>query len=189
MPNSDYSRNEYLKALLNASKNNRANEGVLVNPSNTLGNANTDISELAVLDTKLPNKNKVPTTEQIKDTDNRNWWQRTMDSINEFRLNVLEGTFNFFGGIVDAGIWLGGAVGNVFGADTEWAQNAMDYDWESQVMNFMNQTNYGQHIYSGDIFQKDYWQNWADMGSAEASRENIDQVHSGSFVSDMGETG
>lgn len=189
MPNSDYSRNEYLKALLNASKNNRANEGVLVNPSNTLGNANTDISELAVLDTKLPSKNKVPTTEQIKDTDNRNWWQRTMDSINEFRLNVLEGTFNFFGGIVDAGLWLGGAISDGLGGSNQWAQNAMDYDWESQVMNFMNQTNYGQHIYSGDIFQKDYWQNWADMGSAEASRENIDQVHSGSFVSGMGETG
>lgn len=189
MPNSDHSRNEYLKALLNASKNNQANEGVLVNPSNTLGNANTDISELAVLDTKLPSKNKVPITEQIKNVDDRNFWQRTMDSINEFRLNVLEGTFNFFGGIVDAGIWLGGAVGNVFGADTKWAEEAMAYDWESQALNFMNQTNWGQHIYSGDIFNEDYWQNWADMGSAEASRENIDQVHSGSFVSDMGETG
>ena len=47
--------------------------------------------------------------------------------------NLTKGIFNFFEGIGDFVIGLSGGIGKVFGADDQWAQDAIKYDWSSKA--------------------------------------------------------
>ena len=59
-------------------------------------------------------------------------------------------------------------------------------------MNVINQLDIVTNLLSGDIFGADggdYWRDWADTGSAEASRFNINKLHAASYSSEWGEVG
>ena len=178
----DYSRSEYLRALLNQKKNLNANSNSLVNPSVPQAN---NIGDLAALDTSFSgvSSSTMPET-NVQEQDDRNWWQRTLDTASEFVSNINEGVLGFVDGIVDTGGYIYGAISG----DHKGAQDFMNYDWEAQALNVLNQLDVN-NVLTGDVFTENYWQDWADTGSAAASRENINQLHQNSWTSELGAEG
>ena len=62
-----------------------------------------------------------------------NAYTRTINTVNEVALDLVKGMWGFIEGLGDAVITGIGAVGSWFGADTEWADNAVAYDWASRA--------------------------------------------------------
>lgn len=188
MPSEEHTRSEYLKALLNQKKTINANDSSLLNPSISNADNVTEMSNYTVADgvsvgsTDIQNETYTPETYK----DDRNWWQRAVDSVSNFISNINEGIAKYiFDPIFDAGAYLYGAISG----DQEGAKNAINYDWTAQYMNVINQLDIGGNLLSGDMFTADYWNDWGDTGSAEASRENINKLHASSYSSDWGEAG
>lgn len=177
----DYSRSEYLKALLNQKKTLQANSNSLVSPATP---QSSSIEDLALMDTSFSGASSTPTPEEPQDQTDRNWWQRTLDTTSEFVSNISEGALGVVGGIVDAGGYLYGAISG----DHQGAQDFMNYDWEAQALNVLNQLD-GNNIFSGDVFTNDYWNDWATVGSSEASRAQLNELHRNSWTSEMGAEG
>lgn len=191
MPMEDHTRSEYLRALLNQKKTINANDSSLLNPSISNADNIDEMSNYTLADgvsvgsTDIKNEPYTPETYK----DDRNWWQRTWDTVANFVSNINEGIAKYiFDPVFDAGAWVYGKMSG----DEEGATNAINYDWTAQYMNVMNQLDVGHAFVTGDIFganNGEYYQRWADTGSAEASRQNINELHAASFSSDWGEVG
>jgi len=184
----EHSRSEFLKALLNQKKEISANGSNLVNPAvavNPIDDNNSRVVDTSFSD-PLASVTYTP-EEQYKMS--RNGWQRFWDSVGNFISNINEGIAKYIlDPIGDAAIYLYGAISG----DHEGATSAINYDWTAQYMNVINQLDIGTNIMSGDFFGADggdYWSDWADTGSAEASRQNINKLHEASFSSDWGDFG
>ena len=191
----EHSRSEFLKALLNQKKEVTANGGNLVNPAvsqDPLEDNNTRVTqdaELKYADRSANPLNPVTYTDVEQYQRSRNGWQRFWDSVGNFVSNINEGIAKYIlDPIGDAFIYAYGAISG----DHEGAQRAINYDWTAQYMNVINQLDIGTNLLSGDIFGADggdYWRDWADTGSAEASRFNINKLHAASYSSEWGEVG
>lgn len=185
----EHSRSEFLKALLNQKKEVTANGGNLVNPAvsqDPLEDNNTRVTqdaELTYADRSANPLNPVTYTDVEQYQRSRNGWQRFWDSVGNFVSNINEGIAKYIlDPIGDAFIYAYGAISG----DHEGAQRAINYDWTAQYMNVINQLDIGTNLLSGDIFGADggdYWRDWADTGSAEASRFNINKLHAASYSS------
>lgn len=185
MPEENYTRSDYLKSLLNQKKAIGNNDSPLLNPSVRNADdvsANTDSSRVSAGSTAI--QNETGESEQYKES--RNGWQRFWDTIGNFTHNINEGIQKYIlDPIGDAGIWLIGGVGSLFGGNTEWAEKAIDYDWGAHFLNLVDQTNYSRALFTGDFFSKDYWENYADIGSVEESRKNFAELRESSFMSEV----
>ncbi len=177
-----YSRNEYLKQL-NAMRNNYQNNGnAIINTIDDSTSVGEELSSFASMSTPLPSLAKENEIKEYKE--NRNGWQRTMDTMEEFGTNVKEGALNFLDSIGDFLIGAAGWVGSWFGADTQWAEDAIQYDWVSQASEVTNIFN-PFDILSGDVFTADYYNEYANaFKSPEQARLRAAKRHSGSWVSD-----
>ena len=112
----------------------------------------TTVSDLAYLDTNADNKNATYTVndlnldneidkqsaENFEDTD---WWNRFTRTFSQMNGNITNGFFDFFEGIGDAFIGAAGTVGTWFGADDQWAKDAVSYDWSKDAADFMLKLN------------------------------------------------
>ncbi len=177
-----YSRNEYLKQL-NAMRNNYQNNGnAIINTMDDSTSVGEELSSFASMSTPLPSVAKENGIKDYKET--RNGWQRTMDTMEELGTNVKKGTLNFMDSIGDFVIGLSGWVGSWFGADTQWAEDAIQYDWVSQASETTNIFN-PFDILSGDIFNSNYYNEYSNVfKSPEQARLSEAKRHSGSWVSD-----
>lgn len=193
------SRNEYLQSL-NRMRSNWQNQGnPLVNTVDDSTSVGNELSSFAYMQTPS-DKSKVTfqSESQLSDVknkqelqdykDSRNGWQRFWDTINEWQSDINEGIANFMDSIWDTtvGVTAGVFGGGYFGAKngfTDWAEDAIKYDWESQYTNFNNKMSTG-NLWNGDMFTADYWNDWGNLGSSDASRNDIDKLHASSFVSD-----
>ena len=88
-------------------------------------------------------QNKQPTIDQVEkeSQENLSWWDRTWDTIQEVTYNVNKGLFGFFEGVGDFVIGAAGTIGSWFGADDQWAKNAIDYEWSSRAAKGLLQAN------------------------------------------------
>lgn len=174
MPADEHTRAEYLRALLNQKKAILNQSGSLLNPSVTQG------SELQVVDAgaKMGGQNQ--------ERQERDWWQRIWDTADEFLSNVTGGIVDFVDSIGDTAIYVAGGIGSLFGADTQWAQDAINYDWNAQAVNALNQISLS-NVFNGDLFNGRWADDWASVGSAEASRNKLDQIHQNSYTSELGD--
>ena len=101
--------------------------------------------------------------------------------------NISRGVFNFFDSIGDFFIGTAGEIGSWFGADTEWAENAIKYDWVSQANEALSVLNV-YDVLSGDVFTEDYWSDYANVfSSPEQAQFRAEKRRQGSFVSDASE--
>jgi hypothetical protein len=174
----EYTRSDFLRALLNQKKALNANSNSLVNPS--LPQAD-NIANLAALNTSFNGTTSTPAPEQRNvDTSDRNWWQRTLDTVTEFKMNISEGVLGFLDGISDAIAYGYGAISGDQSGALEW----MNYDWQAQTLNAINQLDTSN---IANVFSKNYWDAWSNVGNPELSRENINQLHQNSWTSELGE--
>lgn len=178
----EHSRSEFLQALLNQKKEVTANGGNLVNPAvspDPLEDNNSRVVDTSYSDPLAPRT----VTDAEKYKNSRNGWQRFWDTVGNFVSNINEGIAKYIlDPIGDAFIYVGGAISG----DHEGAKRAMNYDWTAQYMNVINQLDISHNLMTGDMFTQDYYSRWADTGSAEASRQNINNLHAASFSSDWG---
>lgn len=174
----EYTRSDFLRALLNQKKALNANSNSLVNPS--LPQAD-NIANLAALNTSFSGTTSTPAPENV-DTE-RNDWQRTIDTAREFGSNITEGVLGFLDGISDAIAYGYGAISGDQSGALDW----MNYDWQAQTLNALNQLDLAGNVATGDIFSKDYWDNWQTVGSAAQSRDQINRLHQNSWTSELGE--
>lgn len=56
-----------------------------------------------------------------------------LNDLGRFEYNFTKGFFNFFEGVGDFVIGLAGGIGKMFGADDQWAQDAINFDWSSRA--------------------------------------------------------
>lgn len=174
----EYTRSEYLKALLNQKRQLDASDNNLVNPSIDSSN----IGELARLDTNFQNVSSVTDIQAPEEErDERNWWQRTLDTAHEFVTNIGQGALQFVEGIVDAGAWLGGAVGNIFGADTDWAEDFMAKDLSSYANSFLSKMDFAYGLLGGNYFDEDRMNAWG--------QDYFNQIHEDSWIDNTSKGG
>lgn len=167
----DYSRSDYLKALIAQKKSLNASSS-LVNPSIPQSN---NIGDLAALDTSFNSQPQMP--EQPKSDANN--WQRFMATVKEFSNNINEGVLGFVDGIIDLGGYAYGAISG----DHEGAQNFMNADWETIALNYMNQI----YAHPLEMMNREYWENWGSVFDYDSALANKEKVHQDSFTSEMGE--
>lgn len=175
MPADEHTRAEYLRALLNQKKATLNQSGSLLNPSVTQGSELQAVDAGAIMGGQNQNQQE------------RNWWQRIWDTADEFLSNVTSGIVDFADSIGDAVIYAAGGIGSWFGADTEWAQNAIAYDWNSQATNALNQLELIGDVMTGDLFNGNWAKDWGTLGSAEASQQNINKLHENSYTKEAGD--
>lgn len=180
------SRNEYLKRLNQMRSNYQNNGNAMINTMDDSTAVGEELSSFAYMNTPTPSMPQ----EQGFDTDaykeDRNWWQRSMDTGEEFVSNVSEGVWDFIDGIGDFLIMIGGEVGSWFGADTQWAEDAISYDWSTQFHEATMVFN-PFDILSGDVFTSQYYQDMTKIATPEGADELKAQRHAGSWMSETSE--
>lgn len=84
-----------------------------------------------------------PTVDQIEKSsaETLNGWERTQATLNELTYNTGKGVLGFLEGISDFIIGAAGEIGSWFGADDQWAKDAVSYDWSSRVAQAINNLN------------------------------------------------
>ena len=172
-------RGQYLQAL-NQMRNNYLNSGAFISPSDDTTAVGNEVPSYVASQMQLPQTtatNNDTAQPQTKSTENA--FSRTVKTTDEFISNVSEGIFNFFDDIGDFFIGTAAKIGSAFGANTQWAEDAINYDWVAQATALTNNVLPGSWL-SGDIFNAE---NWTNVGSAEKSREAINQLHTDSWVS------
>lgn len=84
-----------------------------------------------------------------------NIWDRILDTSNEFIYNSSKGIFGFFEGIGDFFISAAGTIGSWFGADDQWAKDAVAFDWSSRAARGTTQF-MGLNLADPDTWNFDY---------------------------------
>ena len=138
-------RSDYLKAMYSKMQNN-VDKLSTFSSMNAVGDLNSDIANSISTANSIVNP-----SHQVKPENDRNWYQRTMDSISDIEYNISNGLFGFFDTIGDFAI-------DLLFSNEDWAEGAKNYDWVSQA-------SYGTHImangmrdmFTGDMFQNGYW--------------------------------
>lgn len=195
------SRSDYLKSLNRMRSNYQSAGNPLINPADDSTSPGEEISSYAYMETRPANpsvefqsEGEVAEAKANREAreyaESRNWWQRTWDTVGELSSNLVEGVMELVDGVGDFLIGTAGEVGSWFGGDTQWAEDAIGYDWVAQATNVVNKVNQMQYgLFSGDTYTQDYWDSWGSVGSAEGSRAEINRLHAGSYTSEMGESG
>ena len=138
MADGSKTRSEYLKIMF-GQYGNEALEQI-----NTL-NASS-IAPIDTTSTMVEMQNKSP---------ERNWWQRTVDTVSDAVNDIVRGTFDFIDDVLD------------FGANTiaEWGwidegarQGFVNQDWQSGATEVVSRFgNFGLNILNGDVFTEEHW--------------------------------
>ena len=122
---------------------------------------------------------KEPTIDQIEKSTSEtlNGWERTQATINEVTYNVGKGVLGFVEGIGDFLIGAAGEIGSWFGADDQWAKDAINYDWSSRAAQAIN--NLSAQNWDGNIFDKENW----DFSDEGVQKYNQD-LYEASFINE-----
>ena len=124
-------RSDYLKAMYSKMQNN-VDKLSTFSSMNAVGDLNSDIANSISTANSIVNP-----SHQVKPENDRNWYQRTMDSISDIEYNISNGLFGFFDTIGDFAI-------DLLFSNEDWAEGAKNYDWVSQA-------SYGTHIMANVI--------------------------------------
>lgn len=179
-------RSDYYKAI-NAYKKQPTNySNVYLNPSDDLNQVSNDnLAAFAYKDTELqPPVIDVTNSAEVKtalDDDNDTpWYERTWNTVKDTGLTFLDGILNFFDSIGDFFINTAGAIGGAFGADTTWADEAANFDWQSYVTNTVDAFD-PFNIFTGQSFTDEFW----EYDNIKQKRNKYMQDN---FVSELGDT-
>lgn len=175
------SRSDYIRSLNQMRENYQSSGNPYVNPANDSTKPSTDISSYSV-----PSATQAASSGSGRYA-NGNWWQRTVDTANDFAGSVATGLLDFVDGIGDFFIGLAGSIGEAFGADTSGFDDAMQYDWQSQAVAFMDQADFAGKLATGEVFSQSYWDDWRMLGSVEGSRAILEETKTESWINEMGE--
>lgn len=179
-------RNDYLRVLNKMRSNYQNNGNAMINTMDDSTNVGEELSSFAYMNMPTPSipENQNSDIEDYKKS--RDGWQRAMDTGEEFLSNVSEGVFNVVDDVGDFLIGIVGEIGSWFKADTQWAEDAISYDWATQVHESTMVFN-PFDILSGDVFHKEYYDDLSKIGSVEGANELKARRHAGSFVSETSE--
>lgn len=173
-------------ATLNQMRSNYQKAGnPLVNPSDDTTNVGNELSAFAYMDTPIPQ----PTKYQTNSEDSvYNGLIRTNETANEFLGNVVGGVLDFVDGIFDAAAY---GTGWLFGKNKDWADKAIQYQWQDQVQQFL--TTGIRTLTLSNYFTEEGRElvadSWSAIGNVEQSQKAIEEMHNASFTSELGEKG
>ena len=88
-------RSDYLKAMYSKMQNN-VDKLSTFSSMNAVGDLNSDIANSISTANSIVNP-----SHQVKPENDRNWYQRTMDSLSDIEYNISNGLFGFFDTIGD----------------------------------------------------------------------------------------
>lgn len=183
MPYKD--RNTYLQQLYNQ-RNNYSNSTGSINPSDDSTNVGVELSSFASMNTPL--ETSVDTDNITETSSERNGYQRVLDTAEELQMNMVGGIFNAFDSIWDGIVSSIGKVGSIFGADTGWAEDLIEYDWSTKAKEAINILN-PSDIFNGDVFTSDYWEDYGDIFTTEDGASKLTQQRSAnSYISNTSDS-
>ena len=138
-------------------------------------NANNDYKEIN-WDTTTAYQN------ELNDySSNRNWWQKLYDTSQNVVNKVGEGFLNFIDGILDAGAYVVGMVGDE--KLKQDVQSFMNTDWQQYALGVSQQLSVNNALMTGDLFSNEYWQNWASIFNDEnGARKLLDKTANSSYI-------
>ena len=178
-------RNSYLKQLYNQ-RDNYSNSTGAINPSDDSNNLGAELTSFASLNTPLEspiNADKVTET-----SNERNNYQKVLDTAEELQTNVIGGVFNAADSIWDGIVTAAAKVGSWFGGSTDWANDLIEYDWSKKAKEAVNILN-PSDIFSGDVFSNKYWEDYGKIFSTDDGASQISQERSNnSFVSNTSDS-
>lgn len=173
-------RNSYLKQLYNQ-RDNYSNSTGSINPSDDSSNLGVELTSFASLNTPLEspiNADKVTET-----SNERNNYQKVLDTTEELQTNIIGGIFNAADSIWDGIITAAAKVGSWFGGSTDWASDLIEYDWSTKAKEAVNILN-PSDIFSGDAFSSKYWEDYGKIFTTDDGANQISQERSNnSFIS------
>lgn len=180
-------RSNYLKIMLGDT-----GKGISKVSPDAINDLNNNLFDAAELESHVPIvPMQAPKLLEEPEKDDRNWWQHFTDWGSSFRASINKGLLNFVDSIGDFFIGTAGVIGSWFGADTEWAENAIKYDWTSTAERVANAMS-GLDIY-GRMFNADYWttESWTPNASGGTAADyNASRFHDdkfSNFIAGMGE--
>ncbi len=170
-------RNTYLKMMLNNGKTQNSSIPYVKDYVANLGLNDEDIADFLIKNNEINAKQILTESQQQLQTqdqsfnqekeEDKNWWQNIVDGMASIGNSVIDGIMNFADDIGDFFISVGDWM---MGGNNEWADEAINYDWQAQVtnaLNFMqpllqvvdvvqNYNDWAQSIWQGGDTSRDY---------------------------------
>lgn len=183
-------KQNYLKAM----QGSYANYGITSDSINNLNSQQNIDASITLNDQVQKNINNAESAVTGENHDDgADWWDKSMNAVDNVFNNIFTGIFNFADMIGDAAMGIVGAIGGAAGnTDLEnTMKNAINTDWQSNATQVINATNKTLRNMTGQNLDssKSWWENvtdserWEAIGSSEKSKEQLDKVKYGSDLS------
>ena len=180
-------RNTYLKMMLNNGKTQNSSIPDVKDYVANLGLNDEDIADFLIKNNEIyanqvltESQQQLQTQEQPlnqEKEEDKNWWQNIVDGMASIGNAVIDGIMNFADDIGDFFISVGDWM---MGGNNEWADEAINYDWQAQVTNALNFMQ--PLLQGGDVVQN--YNDWAQSiwQGPETSREYLNGVVEGTWT-------
>ena len=180
-------RNTYLKMMLNNGKTQNSSIPDVKDYVANLGLNDEDIADFLIKNNEINAKQILNESQQQLQTqeqplnqekeEDKNWWQNIVDGMASIGNAVIDGIMNFADDVGDFFISVGDWM---MGGNNEWADEAINYDWQAQVTNALNFMQ--PLLQGGDVVQN--YNDWAQSvwQGPETSREYLNGVVEGTWT-------
>lgn len=180
-------RNTYLKMMLNNGKTQNSSIPDVKDYVANLGLNDEDIADFLIKNNEEYAKQVLSESQQQLQTqeqplnqekeEDKNWWQNIVDGMASIGNAVIDGIMNFADDVGDFFISVGDWM---MGGNNEWADEAINYDWQAQVTNALNFMQ--PLLQGGDVVQN--YNDWAQSiwQGPETSREYLNGVVEGTWT-------
>ena len=180
-------RNTYLKMMLNNGKTQNSSIPDVKDYVANLGLNDEDIADFLIKNNEINAKQVLSESQQQLQTqeqplnqekeEDKNWWQNIVDGMASIGNAVIDGIMNFADDVGDFFISVGDWM---MGGNNEWADEAINYDWQAQVTNALNFMQ--PLLQGGDVVQN--YNDWAQSiwQGPETSREYLNGVVEGTWT-------
>ena len=180
-------RNTYLKMMLNNGKTQNSSIPDVKDYVANLGLNDEDIADFLIKNNETYAKQVLSESQQQLQTQNqsfnqekeedKNWWQNIVDGMASIGNAVIDGIMNFADDIGDFFISVGDWM---MGGNNEWADEAINYDWQAQVTNALN---FMQPLLQGGDVTQNY-NDWAQSiwQGGDTSRDYLNGIVEGTWT-------
>ena len=180
-------RNTYLKMMLNNGKTQNSSIPDIKDYVANLGLNDEDIADFLIKNNEINAKQILTESQQQLQTqeqplnqekeEDKNWWQNIVDGMASIGNSVIDGIMNFADDIGDFFISVGDWM---MGGNNEWADEAINYDWQAQVTNALNFMQ--PLLQGGDVVQN--YNDWAQSiwQGGDTSRDYLNGIVEGTWT-------
>lgn len=111
------------------------------------------------------------------------WYQKLANTFTNVWNGITDGFFSAIDAVGDFFITAAGGIGAAFGADTQWAQDAITYDWEGHATHALSYLNPLTYASSGYLADPSAYNSFADPSTFRKQNQlTIDNGYGGQIV-------